>query len=188
MYNPHERPDLAEEADLMSRGRLVKARLPEQAPPNVSWFWVQTGNCLSCRYFATDKCLNPKIPDADFLNLYLYVNTCPEFEAGVSDEMVAAHPGRTDFLDVMRAAGIVVGKPGQKVDIILDRPWSVDLAVRAHKEQSVFMDMARGADHPSRGDYTDLTDDLERADAVAAPTGGAGAVRIDDVSADPYEE
>lgn len=172
MYNPHARPDYANEAALMGKGRLIKARLVDQDIPNVSWFWIQTGNCFVCKYFAPDgtdgrpKCLNKKISHKDFMDLYIHVNTCPQFEHGTNEQ--------SDGLDVMKAAGIVEGEPSQEIEIIVNEPWSIDLAKRAHQEQSYFMDMAAqvdagGDNSMSRGEYVDMTDDLERESDTAAP-------------------
>lgn len=172
-YDPHKDFDLAGEMHTMSRGRLVKARLPDRPAPNVGWYWFPLGNCHACQYYVRGigtHCSNPKISDAEFFDVYMHTNICPEFEAG-------APPEQQDGLDVMRAVGLVGGSPGQRVVVLHDAPWSIDLAMRAHREQSVFLHMAHHADRiadgsvtndPSRGEYVDLSDDLERA-APAAP-------------------
>ena len=175
MYDPHKNPDMAGEATVMSKGRLVKARFPDQAPPNVSWFWLPLGNCHVCRYFAAPpECTNPKISDDRFRNYYIFTNDCPEFDAGIESKVAKDDPARADVLDVMKAVGIVKGTPDQKVDVILDSPWSMDLAARAHREQSQFLHMAAAADSgtpndPSRGEYVDMSDDLEGRPAQPPP-------------------
>ena len=161
-YDPHAEPDISGEAAVMSRGRLVKARLPDQEPPNVDWFWVPTGNCHACHYFGGDVCRNPRISSDEFLNKYVHLNTCPEYELGSED---------ADLLDVMKAAGLVGGDPVQRVGVIVDSPWTVHLALRAHREESTFLRMAAQADsgadnEPDRGEYVDLAGDLEPAPAA----------------------
>jgi len=71
--------------------------------------------------------------------------------------------------------------PSRRVEVIRDSPWSVDLAVRAHREQSQFLSMAHVADAVARGEavndpktqfsgnYTDLEDDLEGPARPATP-------------------
>ena len=160
MYNPHEKPNLSDEMEAMSKGRLVKVCLSDQPPPNVGWFWIMTGNCHACKYYQTypPKCLNAKITDAQFFDLYMLTNTCPEFEAGI-----AAKSPTTDKLDVMKAIGLVKGKPAHAVTVIVNEPWSMPLAIRAHREQSIFLNMAAQADSPHPdADYVDMADDLER--------------------------
>lgn len=163
-YNPHNKPDMANEADVMSRGRLVKVRFLDHPPPNVTWMWFPTGNCHACQHYARDRCTNPQISQEDFFDKYMFVNTCPGFRAGADPRQVADDPGR---LDVMRAVGLVVGEPSQRVAVIYDAPWSMDAAERAHREQSTFLDMAYQADSgasndPAHYNYVDMSDDLER--------------------------
>jgi len=172
MYDPHKTPDMIGEMAVMNKGRLVKARLSDQDAPNVGWFWLQLGNCHACRYYQRNppECLEPSISKAEFFDTYMFTNTCPVFEAGVNDKELASR------LDVMKAVGLVNGKPSQRVVVIVDEPWSMDLAIRAHREQSLFLSMAHHADaitrgevtnDPTRGEYVDLADDLER--PVLAP-------------------
>ncbi len=165
MYNPHANVDIEDEAKVMSGGRLVKARLLDQPAPNVDWYWFPLGNCWACKFFRQNNpaCLNPKISEQDFFYKWMVTNTCPEFSSG-------ADTSRTDFLDVMRAAGLARGALSQRVHIIVNEPWSPALAARAHREEGIFLSMAHVADYVSRGgkndpahyDYTDLSDDLER--------------------------
>lgn len=170
-YSPHSNVDLMGEMEIMSKGRLVKARLSEQDAPNVLWYWIATGNCYACEFFQNPppKCLNSKITDAEFFDKYVFVNTCPQFKAGVD-----RNSERADTLDVMKAIGLVAGKPSQKVVVIVNEPWSLALAARAHSEMNTFLDMARAADSgnantPDRGEYVDLGDDLERPAAPPQP-------------------
>lgn len=170
MYDPHTKPDIAGEMEIMGNGRLVKARLPDQPAPNVNWFWFPLGNCHACKYYAKGdaKCRNPAITRDQFLHEYVYTNTCPKFEAGIDPSTLTTFELQ-DRLDVMRAVGLVPGKPSQTVEVIHDGPWSIDLAERAHREQSVFDSRARDAAYAAahggnkaRGEYEDWADDLER--------------------------
>src|SRR5581483_7831542 len=165
-YDPHKNPNIRGEMDLMDgRGRLVKVRFLDQPVPNVSWFWFTLGNCTACKFFTSERCLNPKISPPEFVK-YQHASDCPEFAAGVSDELLAE--GRQDRLDVMKAVGLVPGTPGQKIHVIRDEAWTSWRAVIAHREQSAFLNMARDADHAARTGVPvhpadgDLSDDLER--------------------------
>jgi len=181
VYNPHakDQVDFIDEAAIMSKGRLVKVRLEDKPVPNVSWFWIKVGNCHSCKYMTLEpRCSNSKISDAQFFDEYVYTNTCPQFSAGVDMQKAADNSGQQDLLDVMKAIGLVQGKPSQTVKVIWDSLWSIDLAIRAHREQSIFLDMAHTADYVARGgkndpswmEYVDLSDDLERpAQAANSP-------------------
>lgn len=170
MYDPHATTDVADEAAIMSKGRLVKVRLADQPPPNVYWQWFPIGNCAACKYKSGPSCLNPKISNDKFLNIYSHTNICPQFKVGVDTQEVEDNPGSASALDMMKQIGLVEGEPSQEVDVLYNKPWSVEAAVRAHQEESVFLDMARHADYisrggsndPSRGEYVDLSDDLER--------------------------
>lgn len=169
----HAEPDVAGESEVLSRGRLVKARLPDRPVPNVGWFWIATGNCLACKHYAPGgidrlpRCTNEDIPDVDFQNKYLYVNTCPGYAAGFSQEAVDA--GRDVIQDVMRAVGLAEGSPTQRVEVIVNEPWSVDLTLRAHREEGIFYGFACDMDYRIRTGTTqaddefgtDLSDDLE---------------------------
>ena len=101
--------------------------------------------------------------------MYVDVNTCPQFKIGCAWD--------ADILDVMKAAKLVPGEPEQQVKIIADVPWSIDAAIRAHDEQSVFLQMAEMSDYVLRGgkndptsyEYVDLDDDLERPDKPPQP-------------------
>lgn len=172
-YSPHtlDQVNYIAEMEVNSKGRLVKARLPEQPAPNVGWFWIPLGNCRACKYYRRSspthdmpECLNKKILQDDFFHKYIAENTCPEFEAGIKN------PRIPDMLDVMKEIGLVSGKPTQKVEVIVNEPWSITLAERAHREEEIFLELARyadyllthpGANDPKRGEYVDLTDDLE---------------------------
>ncbi len=191
-YDPHKRVSITDEEEVMSKGRLVKARFPDQPPPNVDWFWIPTGNCHACKHYGAKNdrpvCLDPKISDDDFFHKWGFTNTCPEFAAGISAQRM---PGNEDSLDLMKAVGLIPGAPKQQVAVIRDEPWSIDLALRAHREQSEFLDMARDADYfaahpgsndPSHWDYVDLSDDLERPDPppVTAEEEDAQNAAIDD--------
>ena len=177
MYDPHASVNLIEERDIMSRGRLVKARLPDKPAPNVSWYWFMLGNCTTCKFYTelgkpgaeenAPRCANKDIPRDDFLFNYLQHNTCPGFEVDGRES--------GDGLDVMKAIGLVPGEPSQRVVVLHDSPWTVDLAIRAHREASIFLDKARVADYVARGgkndpkwgEYVDLEDDLERGEPAA---------------------
>ncbi len=157
-----------DEADVMSKGRLVKARFPDQPRPNVAWFWLQLGNCLACGYYQPPsvpggfRCLNPKISRGEFLR-YFHVNTCPEFAAGVSEGRAEREHDR---LDVMIAAGLCPGEPSQKVEILQALPWTPERSTRAREQAWLFREQAvaadAGADRPEshHDDEVDLTDDL----------------------------
>mgnify|MGYP001607305354 CR=1 FL=1 len=182
MYNPHDEPDYSDEAHVMSKGRLVKVRFTDQAHPNVSWLWIPIGNCFACEHYAKSpphsypSCLNKKITQQKFHEEYIFVNTCPEFDVGVDPKTNADN---SDLLDVMKAIRLVPGEPVQQVVVIVDEPWSITLAQRAHHEQSAFLDMARLADSglrndPAQSEYVDLSDDLEH-----QPTDTTTAMAID---------
>lgn len=166
MHNPHKNPDIVGEAQIMNKGRLVKVRFPEQAAPNVGWFWFPIGNCHACKFYAQHQalCTNPNISRDDFLHKYSYLNSCPKFEVGIDDTVVKDNPGKADALDVMKAVGLVKGTPAQEVKVIVDKPWSIDLTQRAHREQSIFLEMALDAgntDSQARGESVDWESDLE---------------------------
>jgi hypothetical protein len=181
VYDPHKDVDLVGESEVMSKGRLVKVRFLDQAPPNVDWFWLPIGNCHACTFYQRadvgiePKCLSPKISTEDFFDKYMVTNTCPEFSAGIAPQKMAS---RVDLLDVMKAIGVASGAPSQQVAVIHNLPWTMYLADRAHREASVFLDMAHLAsriadgtteNNPAWEQYVDLADDLER------PTPGGGA-------------
>ena len=162
MYDPNTDVDYNSEEEVMSKGRLVKARMADQPAPNVSWYWIHVGNCHACKFYdrKTPKCANKKITPAQFFDEYMLTNTCPQFAAGVHNKDMQ------QLSDVMIAAGVEKGTPSQKVVIIVNEPYSRMLSIRAHREQSIFLNMARDADHgsndPSRGESYDMSDDLER--------------------------
>ena len=176
MYNLHVNPSIGDEERIMNKGRLVKARLPDQNAPNVDWYWIPTGNCHACANFARKgypKCHNPTISVADFFEKWMFRNSCPGYEAGQDVSTTSGDPDRTDYLDVMKAVGLVPGKPSQRVIIIVDEPWNINTAIRAHEEQSMFLQMAVYADSPhskiKHGESIDLSDDLERPTSATPP-------------------
>lgn len=177
MYNPYSKPNIIAEMDMNGRGRLIKARLPDKPAPNVSWYWIPLGNCRACTHYQRypAACLDPSISEHDFFQKYMVADNCPAFVAGENPP--------DNMMDVMRAAGIVQGKPSQRVEIIRDVPWSIDASVTANREQSTFLSMARLADaiasgrvtnDPFRGEYVDLSDDLERPEPAAMSTDASG--------------
>jgi len=117
-------------------------------------------------------CLDEKITLEEFRYKYQQRYDCPEFEAGEDPKSADNY---VDKIDVMKAIGLVAGKPSQRVEVLFDGPWSITLAERAHREASFFLELARHADYllthpggndPSRGEYVDLNEDLE---PVAVP-------------------
>lgn len=183
-FNPHslQQVDYTTEMEICGAGRLVKARFPDQPAPNVSWIWIQLGNCMACKYYGETPphpmpiCLNSKITQVQFRREYQQQCNCPGFEAG-QDPKTAAADDYTDKIDVMKAIGLVPGKSSQRVEVIVNAPWSISLAERAHQESSYFLELAQYADYlrnnpkasndPSRGEYVDLSDDLEPKSAAA---------------------
>jgi hypothetical protein len=181
-YDPHslDQVDYIAEMEVHGKGRLVKARLSDQPLPNVDWFWIPLGNCKACKYYGQStptrtepQCLNKKIKPSDFYFKYMASNDCPEFEVGFDPLVVKEKEWASDILDIMKAIGLVKGKPSQRVEVIVNELWSTSLAERAHREAGIFLGMAQYAHYlathpgasndPSHLEYVDMSDDLERA-------------------------
>lgn len=182
--------DVEEERPLHEgKGRLVKARFPDEAAPNVQWFWLPIGNCTMCRYFGPPgvggvsgmRCTNPDISWRQFAHVggYLETNTCPEFESGLLYPDLA-HGRQTD---VERALGLIDGAPAQTVDILQVLPWSPEASRAAHAQQNAFLGFAQEADaaraagrEPSDDEY-EIDDDLGPV-TIDAPADGVAPAGV----------
>lgn len=162
----------AEESVSAGKGRIIKFQRTEEDPPNVSWVWIPLGNCIPClRYVPNEhgelhpRCTDRRVTSRDFSH-YAQKNTCPFFEPGIlPSRMHESDDVGQMYSDVMRAAGILEGKPSEPIKIIQDIPWNESNSQRAHEQQNQFMNMAEDADsgfdnEPGSSEYYDPSNDL----------------------------
>lgn len=170
----------------MGKGRLVKARFPDDPVPNVSWFKVPLGNCRTCQSYApgysshpTASCLHAKVTPGDFTFKWSERNDCPYYQTGASPIYRAAaaeEPGRLWQLMVLQALGLAKGKPQRRVEILQDARWTPWAAAQAQSQQDWFLGLARFADSGEENpkdswEYVDMADALPPIQTGEEPEG-----------------
>ena len=139
-----------DEAETMSRGRVIKARFPGE-PPHVQWFWIATGGCEPCVFYRPTNgaepphCLHPKITEDDF-HRYFLLNTCPAYKAGADASMLRLGQFEKRRYWVMQAANLCPGTPPEKVEVLQDEAWSPEVSAQAHAQEAHYHHAARQAD------------------------------------------
>ena len=148
------------ERDIMEhKGRIVKVRRLDDRPPNVAWYWLELGNCRTCKKWENPldsekpHCLDSRVTYETY-HEYLDNDLCPYWEPG-------AWQGRDVpmLIDLLKAIGQLPGKPGQRLEVLQNVPWTQGNSVDAHVQQEQFMAMAEDADTGNESD-DDWTDDL----------------------------
>ena len=149
---------------ILEKGKLLKARFPDEPCHNCYWFWVPMGNCSVCdRLVPQDyeggreypSCQELRVGAAEFRRFQEEAD-CPYFELGEPEYPEGSyHWHRTQ---AMRAAGMLPGRPEVSVTV-LQGPidWSPWRSFQAECQMRWFIAMseAMAAWRASHGDEPD---------------------------------
>lgn len=151
----------------MDKGWLVKARMPDEPEPNVSWFWIPIGNCSACRFYvpaevmSQPRCLNPNQSISENQDRYIRESDCPGFMPGIS-MLAEANDTFRRRADVMRAAGLMSPEGRtQPVEILQKLRWTPWRSHQAHAQQQEFIAQARDMDAGIHSRILGDTGDIE---------------------------
>lgn len=158
------------ERDIMEhKGRIVKVCFADQPVPHVGWYWLELGNCRTCKYwvnpwadFDHPRCINPNITRTEYQE-YLDNDLCPSYEAGAVPEREVPL-----LIDLLKAIGQLPGKPSQTIEVLQNVPWTPGNSLRAHEQQEYFLSLARdkdqGDENLGEDDFSNELEPIEESD------------------------